>query len=92
MARFLRGQTEGKDVELLFKAVASNKRSAKVNVAVSYFGRRPGQITALKDIEATTLNSGFAKEYTVKVTLDPNGDLKHILKGDEAAGRIADIL
>lgn len=92
MARFVRGTTEGRQTELIFKAVARNKRAAKLNVAVSYFGRRPGKIPSLDEIEAGTIDTGIMKEYTVKVILSQNGDLKQILKGDSIAKRISENL
>jgi len=85
MARYVGAKNQGSETVMVFRTVARNKRMAKVNAAVSFFGRRPGKIPGLEDIEAFTLSDGMLHDYTVEIKLDQSQDLKSKLRGEKIA-------
>lgn len=94
MVRLEGAYTDRDGITFEFSTLAFTAPSAKVKVGMALFGRRPGQITALSDIEVKNFGSGMLSEYRVTIRLDDpsNNNIKSILRLPEARRIVEELL
>ena len=92
MVRFIKAYNEGPDTVFELGVTAAGPSAAKLKGTVALLGRRPGQATAVENIDVMKMGDGILADYRVMVTLSGGESLRDKLRITEAAHALEELL
>jgi len=93
MARYIKSYSDRDDVVIEVAVTALSEKGAKARGSISVFGRRPGQLTGVEDIDVfLPRDDGIVNEYRVAIKISPNESLRNKAKIDKVAQFIEELL
>lgn len=92
MPEFIKAYNEGGDTIFEMSVKALTEKGATAQGVISLLGRRPAEISAVKEVYAVKISTGLVNEYRVVVTLEDDKSLRDMFKINEAAKRFEELV